>query len=486
MAISNLFTIGTSAITAQRLAMEVTSENIANVNTPGYSRQRAILRSEDTSLTNGFPLGTGVSIAAVQRSYDRLLQRQFIDGSGSYHQSLAEQHALQQIEPVLNEVSFDGLGKAIDDFFNSWQDLSVNPQGKAERQEVMIRANVMTDMFHQVNTSLSNVITNTNAALVTVSADINDKAENVALLNRQIVEAETSGDPANELRDQRDFLVRQLAEQAGISYSENSDGTVDIRLGNADLVQRFSNAAVYPFPPAPANSSIYITPLGNPPAVASPAGTAPDLLIYQAGAAANPLSSLGELGGMLRARDIIIPGYRDQLDELANQVVSEVNAQHQMGYALDGTTGNNFFDPGTTGSIDIKLDAALTTTKIAAGQPTASDPVPTSSGNNVNALAMAGLKNKTSIAFSSGQSTFDNFYTGMVSDIGIKLQGANNKVKFGESFLRQLDQLRESQSGVSLDEELTNLIKYQRAFEGAARLVTTADQMMQTLLGMVR
>lgn len=486
MGINQLFTIGTSAITAQRLAIEVTSENIANVNTPGYSRQRAILRSENTSVANGFPLGTGVSIADVQRSYDRLLQSQFIDGSGSYHQSLAEQRALQQIEPSLNEVSFDGLGKAIDDFFNSWQDLSVNPQGNAERQAVVIQANVMNDLFHQVNASLSNVINNTNAALATVAADINDKAQNIALLNRQIVETEQFGGHANELRDQRDLLVRQLAEKAGISYGENNDGTVDIRLGNTDLVQRFSYAALYPFPPAPANSSIYITPLGNPPSVAVPASTAPDMLIYQPGASANPLSSLGELGGMLRARDIIIPGYRDQLDELANQVISEVNAQHQLGYALDGTTGNNFFDPGATGSINIKLDAALTTTKIAAGLPTASDPIPTSPGNNVNTLAMAGLRNKASIAFSTGQSTFGNFYTAMVSDVGIKLQGANNGVRFGESFLRQLDQLRESQSGVSLDEELTNLIKYQRAFEGAARLVTTADQLMQTVLGMIR
>ena len=157
MGISTLFDIASSGVTAQRLAIEVAGENIANVNTPGYSRQQAIMANGPVTTSNGFPLGTGVQIQSVRRSYDGMLQQQIVTGNSSYQQSLAKQTALNQIEPSFNELTSDGLGAAVDKFFGAWQDLSTNPQGTAERQSLLSTSQSLTDTFHQLNTSLTSV-----------------------------------------------------------------------------------------------------------------------------------------------------------------------------------------------------------------------------------------------------------------------------------------------------------------------------------------
>jgi len=483
MGISSIFDIASSGITAQRLAIEVAGENIANVNTPGYSRQEVIMENRPVGTANGFPLGSGVQIQTVRRSYDGMLQQQIVDGNSSYQQNLARQKALEQIQPSFNELASDGLGKAVDNFFGAWQDLSANPSGSAERQALLSRSQTLVDTFHQMNQSLTTVAKTADNNLVGISAQVTDHAKNLALVNTQILATQAVGGSPNELLDQRDLLLRELSEKVGISATLASDGTASVTLaGGEQLVAGTSYATLYTNQNAalPPTNDIRLSALGNPPAANNPAGDAN--VTATVGGAGN---GLGELGGMLQVRDSIVPGYLSKLDEMASTLVSAVNAQQSAGYGVDATTGNNFFAPAGTGSATIALDPGLTAAKIAAALPTATDPAPTSTGNNVNALKIAALQ-QNSFAFSTGSATLDGFYSAVVGGVGIDTQGAQNQTAQGASFLKQLNALRSSNSEVSLDEELTNLTKYQRAFQGSAKLINAATEMLDIVLGMVR
>ena len=279
------------------------------------------------------------------------------------------------------------------------------------------------------------------------------------------------------MRDQRDYRIQELATKVDVSYSEQSDGTMTVSLpGGETLVEgnRYATVATEDVSSTGLNR-IMFTPIGG--------GASTDVTATIGGTD----NSRGEIGGTLQVRDEIVPGYLARLDEMANQLVTAVNSQHNSGYGLDGTQ-NNFFDPAGVTSATISLNGALTPDKIAAaGQ----DPTSFLSGpgDNENALALAQLKN-ASLTFTvdgtSTASTVSSYYSALVSKVGVDTQNAENTTLQNQSFLKQLNTLRESNSGVSLDEELTNLIKYQRAFEASARMITAASDMLDTVMGMIR
>ncbi len=518
MGINDIFNIGVTGVTASRLAIEVTSENMANVNTVGYSRQITHFETGPTITSRGFALGSGVNVSSVQRSYDALLQRQIVDANSSQQQALARQKAMNQIEPLFNELSSNGLGDAVQKFFGAWQDLSVNPSGAAERQTLVARAQILVDTFHQTSASLKTAQKYADDSLGTLTADVSDKAKSIASLNTQILITERQGANANELRDQRDQLVLELAQKSGITYQENPDGTLKIQLpdpagagGGEVLVDGGQYATVYADNAGgTTQNDIYITAIGNPPPATNPA--ADTKVTATIGGPNDPTkvadNSLGEIGGVLKVRDQIVPDLLKNVDELAYQVSKQVNTAHYSGFGLKNGaayTGNNFFTFGTLPtagvpptpatntdvSQEISINPAITADldKIAA-----SDTMVTLTGdgrgNNKNALAIAALQNANyTFNLPNGgtmQSTFGGYYSSLVSNVGIMKQDATNVATNSDSYLRQLNNLRESNSGVSLDEELTNLIKYQKSFEGSSRLISTATQMMDTILGLVR
>jgi flagellar hook-associated protein 1 FlgK len=477
MGINSLFNIATTGITMSRVAIEVTSENISNVNTDGYSRQTVAFKTGPTNNANGFPLGTGVQLAAVQRNHDELLQLQIVDGNSANGESSVKETALDQIEPFFNELSTEGLGQSVQDFFDSWQDLSTNASGTAERQTVLARSQTLVDTFHRMSTNLGDSLKNADSTLDGITRSITDSAKSIASLNEQILQTERLGGNANELRDQRDYQILELATKVGVSYSEQSDGTMTVSLpGGEKLVEGNGYAAVTTQDDSSTGlNRIMFTPIGG--------GAATDVTSTIGGTD----NSQGEIGGTLQVRDEIVPGYLARLDEMANQLVTAVNTQHSAGYGLDGSQ-NSFFDPAGTTSAAISINPALTADKIAAaGQdPTSAFSGP---GDNENALALAQLKNASLTFTVDGtptKTTVASYYNALVSKVGVDAQNAANTTSQNESFLKQLNTLRESHSGVSLDEELTNLIKYQRAFEASARMITAASDMLDTVLGMIR
>ena len=496
MGINTLFSIGESAVTAQRLAIETTSQNIANVNTEGYSRQKVLMETAPTVMSGGIQMGSGVKFSPPQRVYDVMLQQQLINGSSTSGRNSAMLSSLQQVEPSFNEVANNGLGQAIEDFFNSWHDLSVNPQGAPERQAVLARARVLTDTFHQMNSSLAGAIDNADASLVGITGEITDKASNIASLNQQIRTTEQLGGSANDLRDRRDLLVRELAEKVGITAVEETDGTMTVTLkgvpdgGGTDnvLVSGNQYRQVYTSDNGTDND-IRLTALGAPP---TQNGGDPDVTAT-IGYTGN---TLGEIGGALYIRETLIggdTGYLAKLDELAYTIAEEVNASHAAGFGLDSSTGIDFFAPAantappvpvaTSQGYSKDITVSITdTNEIAAAD---ADPAVSGEGNNKQAVLLARLKT-TSIQFNSGNTDPGGFFSSFVSSVGIDVQAAKNASQQDAGFLKQLYSLRESNSGVSLDEELTNLIKYQRAFEAAAKTINAATDLMDTVIGLVR
>jgi len=473
MGLSAAMEIGKNGLTIYQVATEVTSENIANVNTDGYSRQRVVLESAPPTTHNGFPLGTGVRIATVERYYDGLLQQQLATAGTTSGYDTTRSQVLQQIEPSFNELTQDGLGAAITNFFGAWQDLSTNPAGTTERQVVLSRAQTLVDNFNSISTTLNNTISTQNAALKPLTDEINNTLDNIATLNGQIKQTELVSGNANEIRDQRDLLVRQLAENMGVKYTENTDGTTDVYVTD--------NSASPPQNYYLVKGSTAGTVNANTTNASKTVVTVTDATSGATSNAMDPTAATpfyssdtsgGKLWATLQMRDSTtsgIPYYLGQLNTLASNIISQVNTQHALGYdaGSPAAAGGTFF-AGTSAS-DISVNITDPTKVAAAGSAA------TSPGGNANALAMAQL-----------QSTFSTSYNTLVSKVGLDTQQAKTVVKQDDAFSKQLNTLRDSNSGVSLDEELTNLVMYQRSYQASAKLINTATEMMDTVIGMVR
>ncbi len=484
MSLNGLLDIGRTALLAQKAAMDVTGENIANVNTPGYSRQTPVLQTAPINPYQVPPVGNGVVLASVQRSYDRFVQARILSSTSAGGEQSTLQTALQRIEPLFGDLSGSGLGTSLENFFTAWQDLAMNPQGSAERQAVLSKAQTFLDNLHQVNGSLNTVQSDANQSLDAITSSINTTTAQIATLNEQIRTAQLSGANTNLLKDSRDVLIQDLSQKVGITVLEQPDGSVNVSLIQGPQLVGGKNASQLTLQSDPANGGLYSVILNGP---GSPTGT--DITPLVSGGS----GSNGELGGALYVRDVIVNSYLDHLDELATTLANQVNSVHTTGFGLNGSTGQDFFTapaapvpPATFTSgysrtmslniTDITSIAAASTNPLLAGGGT---------GNNVNALALADLSGKA-LAMTGGSNTLSGFYGALVGKVGLAVQGTEQEVAQNTALLKQFNNLRDSVSGVNLDEELVALTKYQKAFQGAARLITTGQDMLDTVLGMVR
>jgi flagellar hook-associated protein 1 len=476
MSISNILDIGNTGLTAQRIALDVTGENITNVNTPGYSRQTAQLATGFTTVVNGLAVGSGVQVSAIQRSYDSFVQKQMVAANSLSGQANQSNIAMQMVQPLFNDVGASGTGglsASLQNFFSSWQDLASNPKGVAERQAVIAKGQQLVDSFHQISGNLTDIQNNMNQSLGGTTTEINGYLKQIASLNPQIKLVQAQGTDANELRDQRDLALQNLSQQVGISYTEQSDGSVTVKLPGAPAGQdvlvdqnNYATLSLTPNASNPAMNDIQLAPVG---------GASLNATSFIGGTG----NSQGAIGAILQVRDTKIPQYLSSLDELASTLATQVNTAHAAGYTLTGATGVNFFNNATTAA---GLAVSVTSTNDIAAAST--DPTTGGSGNNVNAQNIAGVQNQT-FAMTGGNMTLGDFYTALAGTVGIDVQSATQAVTQTTATVNQLSSLHDSESGVSLDEELTNLTKYQTAYQGAAKLINVGSEMLDTILGMV-
>ncbi|UCF93821.1 MAG: flagellar hook-associated protein FlgK [Desulfobacterales bacterium] len=461
--IGGILSLGSQALLTQKKAIHVTGHNVANVNTPGYSRQRVQLETNPPLLMNIGPMGSGVRATEVERVYERFLGAQISNENQSLGRWEAQKSALERVEVAFNEVGGYGLSQALGEYWEAWQDLSNNPSGQTERVVLVAKGEYVASTFNQRDADLKEAQLEIDAGIQETVAEINRLAAKIADLNQKIAETETAGHPANDHRDQRDLAVKEMAFLIDIDTFEDGNGRVTVAVnGGQTLVE--SNRY--------ANLSTQI----------NAAGLRDILWVDGDGGTVNISSQIagGKLKGWLEVRDVVIEDYAARLNGLAQTFITEVNGLHASGFGLDALnpTGNDFFTGTDAADIEVNPGIVSDNNLIAASSTLAGVP-----GDNSNAIAIANLQH--SLTMNGNTATFGSYYHSLVSEVGHKVQEAGSYYDHQAEMMVYLDNRRESVSGVSLDEEMANLVKFQSAYDAAAKLITTADELMQTLLNML-
>ena len=569
--ILSILNIATGALVAEQLGVEVTGHNVANVNTPGYSRQRVNLVTAYPVPSPWGPLGTGVKVQGIERAFDPFITARLNEKTSLLSDYQARSSALEQVATYFNETQEVGLNDLLSQFFAAWHDLADNPSGTGERQALLSRSQTLCDAF---NSRAEQLVQERQALLQQIGPtidDINGHASRIAQLTQEILAAEANGHTANDLRDQRQLEISQLSQLIGVRTYTTGDGTLSVTLANGlPLVQGvLSWTLTYQVNPSDTVDLIWQGPGGTTELIDT-----------------NILTG-GKLTALIQMRDEVIPRYQQELDQLAQDIIVAVNSQHSQGVGLElfsqtkgtyqvndpavplATAGLPFGDQIVNGSLQISVDrdgASLASGTIAidpslslndlvlsinshpilGGYLTASvvdnslnlianspsdtfgfagddsliltalglntfftgDKAYTFSvnawvlnnpelvaagqfdatgahavGDNRNALALAELEEAP---VGPDGLTFGEAYQRLVTNLGLEAEEAATQETFFQGLVEQFTNMRDAVSGVSLDEELTNLVKFQRAYQAAARLVSVADELYQTLLALKR
>ncbi len=457
-----VLTLGTNSLLTQQQGINVTGNNIANVNTPGYSRQRLDLRAAAPLTSNIGLLGGGAFAAGVERVYDRFLGVQLNGENAQLGRWDAQAGMLERVEVVFDESNGYGLNQALSQFWNAWQDLGMNPSGPVERSVVASSSQALADTIHKKHADLLQTQKDIDAALAAGVADINRLTAAIADLNKKIASTESGGLTANDYRDSRDLALQQLAELVGFNSFEDGDGQVVVSVGTGRVLVESGNTYQL--------------------SVATNAEGHFDILWPDIDGGKVDISGeigAGKLGGWLQTRDVKIGGYLESLDDLAATLITEVNTLHTAGYALDGSTGNALFEGSSAADMAVSGEILADPNLIAAAATGAGVP-----GDAGNAIAIADLRQ--ALKMNSGTATFDAAANALVSLVGHDVRESKSHAAHQADMMSYLQNYRESVSGVNLDEEMVNLLKYQSAYQAAAKLISLADEMMDSLMNMVR
>jgi flagellar hook-associated protein 1 FlgK len=459
--IPGLLSIGSKALMAQQKGINVTGNNIANVNTPGYSRQRLNMSSDVPIMTGNGLMGSGAKANKVERVYQRFLGVQINHETQSLGQWEAHKEGLERVELIFNESGGYGLNQVMSEFWNAWQDLTNNPSGSVERTVLVAKSEVLTATFSKNYEDLQKIQRDMDWNIEGAVEEINRLSENMVDLNQKIIQVESGGHMANDYRDQRDLVLKELSELIDINSFEDANGGITVSVGRGQaLVEGTHTYKLSTQANAGGHQDVtWLDSSGN------------TVII------SNNISK-GKLKGWLDARDVDIENSLNKLDTLAQNLMTEVNGLHATGYGLDRSTGNDFFT-GTASAAGIQVNPLITNdTNLIAAAEGIDKP-----GDNGNAIAIANLQE--ALTMSGNTTTFGAYYDSMVSDAGLAVQQATSYYEHQSQMVLQLENYRESISGVSIDEEAVNLIKYQNAYQAAAKLITTADEMMETVLSMI-
>jgi len=443
--------IAVQALMAEQGALDVTTNNISNVNTPGYSRELAVFQEAPPIQEGNVVYGTGVTLAQFQSVRDQMLQLRMYEETAQQGDSQAQLNSLSQIQTNFADPS-QGVGGALTAFFNSLSQLSTNPTDPNARQQVLTAANNLAAAFHQSAAALGQVQTAMDQTVPQTVSQINQLTSQIAQLNAQVAQMQGLGQDPGTTQDQRDQLVQQLSQLTDVSVTQTDHGITITTANGVPLVVGGQSFALQ-----------------------SGAASGNGLQgVFAAGQDITSQIQGGTLGGTIQVRDSVIPNLLSQLDTLASQFTASFNSANQAGFDLSGNPGGNFFTPqAAVSGAASSFGVAITDPSLIAASL---DGSAGSNGNVTKMLAVQGQPLPEGVTPMSA-------YANLVLAVGNYGANAQANVTASGASLQQLTDERNAISGVSLDEESTNMIQYQRAYEAAARVVTTVDSMLQTLLG---
>jgi len=460
------------AMQTEMTAVNVTGQNLANVNTKGYSRQTVDIQTSPDIQTGLGMVGTGSTVTSIQQAVDTLLNSQIVSQQSAGGYWTAQQSALQSAQTGLNEflngtaasssnsassTSSSGLGGQLSGLFNGFQAVATSPTSIAARQALVSQAQTVASTFNQIDSQLNATRGSLNTSLGNSVASANTLLSGIAQLNGQIASAESSGGTPNDLLDQRQQDLQNLAQLTNIQTSTQANGAVDVSIGGQSLVSGTQVADTLQTYDASGNGS-------------------GQLLIQTATGGVKLALTGGSIQGTIDARDGELATLQGNINTLASNLITSVNSAYTGGYSLTNTTGANFFS-GTDAS-NIGVDASL------ANNPSLLQAAGSANANADGSIALKVADLASTSVTSLNNQTVGSYYSSTVAGLGDALQNANTQVTNQTSVSNMLATQQSSVSGVSIDQEMTNLLGFQRAYEASAQLVNTVNQMMVTVNGM--
>lgn len=449
-----ILNIGVTGLRAQQAAISVTSHNIANVNTEGYTRQRASFSEEIPLQTLIGTFGMGVKFAGITRMRQNLLDGNYRAAAGQQNEYDLIGGNARALEGVLGDINGNTIGTGLAEFFNAWHDLTTGPEDLAVRQAVIDKSVTLTDFFHQASLQLGSIAGDLDLQVNASADDINSLTQRIASLNSDIFRAEQGGaGPASDLRDQRDTLLDGLSSYMNLTITEQSNGMVDVSANGEALV-----TGLNPF-------AVQVVPAGSPahPEIRSSANV--------------PLATTsGKLTGLVRAYQDF-DSTQTTIDGMAAALITAVNNLHAGGasFDLNGNAGVAFFSGTDAASIAVN-PAIIADPRLVAAADTANP------GNTGNALKIAQLQDALTYPAGSPTTTLIDAFRNLLVKLGSAAQNADQLAATYGDALNNLKGQRQSMNGVNMDEELSNMIAYQHAYEAAARIVTTVDETMDLII----
>lgn len=498
-------------IFTQQTALYTTGHNISNANTLGYSRQRVNMEA-----TAGFPypglnsptypghLGTGVEAGSIQRIRDEFIDRQYRQETSRLGYLGSTVKSISQMEDIMDEPSKYGINQAFTNFWKSMEDITKDPQLMAGRQVLLAEGRTLAESFNYMDRQLKKIQGNIGNEIKVTTNDVNSILKQIAHINKQIETVEPSGYVPNDLYDARDVLVDELNKQLPVSIKREKSGGLakDVAEGTLTITYEPSDGS----PPITLVEGREYAALAAVDRNGNPVDGEEDDLVTgsfaefqefrisdigdppddpMAGLSTISFDQLHKEGGGFRA---LIEAYGHSfnngtgqglysemvanLDKLANEFITEFNAIHRAGFGLDDTVGNRDFFSGTTAR-----DFAIVITK---PEDVAVSDTVGESGNNKNMLKLAELQSKTNANL--GQATFQNYYRGITGDLAVKGKEAATNFKSSQALHLQIENNRAAMSSVSLDEEMTNMITFQQAYNASARMITVVDETLDKII----
>lgn len=454
--LSNILEQGRRALQVQQLAMQVIGHNTTNAGTVGFSRRRLDLGTAPPGETGQWGVGSGVDVNQLARVRDQLLDTQIREGTSVSAYWTTRDDELGRVEEAFNAMGENNLGALMDEFWQGWHDLANDPESMAPRYALKDKAQALVNSLKRVNSNLNAQIEQANSRIAAGAEQFNSLVVGIAELNTQIVNSEVSGLEASDLRDSRDLLVEQLSQLTTVTVQEQSDGTLNVYSGGHIIVQ--------------GDLSV---PLNTDQVESDPQRK----VVLRLGSSATEWKpSGGELGALYEQRDAELPRLLEKLDAFARDFSAAVNAVHVTGFGLNGASGQEFFAAGTTGVADFELSASIIEDPSRISSGASAD----SPGDNSIALAIASVRNQ----LGSEGISLDEQLRNIPLEAGSRRASATQQMDIENAVLENAVNRRYAISGVSLDEEMAKLIESQKAYEAAAKIVQTVDEMMQTILAL--
>lgn len=472
MSVNNILDVGQRGLQAQRQGLTTTSSNIANANTPGYSRQKTQLVNQPPQMIHGLPVGSGVQVKKVMRVHDEFVQKQLVDENQMMGSLKVKSEVLSRFESLTTQEG-SNLSESLNRFFNDVRQLATNVENPSLRNVVKGSAESLVRSFNQMNHSLEMGRRELDLRVGDVVNQINTNATEIANLNEAIVQAESRGEAPNELMDRRDMLIRDLAQKVDVQVTDDQRGQKTVVAGNALLVQGNHHFEL----------SVQRTAASGEKAAGSMS-----VFVHASGVPREITKSVksGELAGLMQARDKVINPAMKHLDQIAFQVANKVNEAHSEGVSFDGENRKFFEGLGESEEhaafkISLSKEISDNPEKIAAG-------FKESPGDNRVALAIADIQNEKLIPASELGGTVDltinESVNNLVSQVGVSTQHETQMFEHQRAIVDQLENYRQSYSGVNLEEEALDMIKYQTVFNASAKAMKVGEDLLDTILSL--